>query len=339
MDSLSALLETFRFRSIIWCHNELSSPWSLQMPGSLGDIPEEFRPPRPWQLLAENTNHRPPDVGAQFYVVTEGRICLHSEAMGEPLSLAAGDLAMIFPNGKRHVACDSLSTPPRPIWEVRRPGPQYDCLPFRYGGGGALAKWISGAFIIDDEPTRRLFSVLPPVIAVPGHAGKPKPWVEDALRLLTSEQRAGESGWRAICSVIARYLFVQVVRSFVAGLPAGSINWVQAYLDPAIGPILGFIHLRPEAPWTVESLAKTACMSRSTFAARFTELVGQSPLQYVTGCRMQKAKELLGDARVSIKETASRVGYGSEAAFSTAFKRATGISPYAYKKRESLMQV
>jgi len=142
-----------------------------------------------------------------------------------------------------------------------------------------------------------------------------------------------KDGHMATTSVITRFIFMQTIRTFISEMPLGSEVWLQAFLDPAIGPILGFIHLRPEAPWSVDALAKSACMSRSTFAARFTELVGQSPLQYVTQCRMQKAKDLLTDPRISIKETASLVGYGSEAAFSTAFKRTTGQSPYAHKKR------
>lgn len=335
MDQLSTLLETVRFRSILWCDNELTAPWGIQMPGNLGDVPESHRPPMPCQPLAEAHQHRPPIIGAQFYFLSQGKACLKHEDLPEPVTFSAGDLVMIFPGGKPHALCDSPATQVRPIWEIRAMGPEQDRKPFRYGGSGPKTSLIYGGYIIDDELTYRLLSVLPTVIKVTGEAGQPKPWVADVLQLLRHEQADATSGLMAVNSVIARFLFVRVIRAFIADLPSGSESWLRAFLDPSLGPILGFIHLRPEAPWTVDALAKAARMSRSTFAARFTEMVGQSPLQYVTLCRMQKAKDLLGDVRISIKETASMVGYGSEAAFSTAFKRTTGISPYTYKKHSA----
>lgn len=332
MDQLSTLLETVRFRSILWCDNELTAPWGIQMPGSLGDIPESHRPPMPFPPPVEAHQHRHPIVGAQFYYVVQGRMFLKHEDLAQPLEASTGDLVMIFPSGKPHAICDAPTSAIRPIWEVRRIGPEQDRIPFRYGGGGTATKIIYGGYVIDDELTYRLLSVLPTTIKITAENGQPKPWLTDTLQLLKHEQADASSGHMAVNSVIARFMFVRVIRAFIAEMPSGSENWLQAFLDPALGPILGFIHLRPEAPWTVDALAKAARMSRSTFAARFTEMVGQSPLQYVTLCRMQKAKDLLGDVRISIKETASMVGYGSEAAFSTAFKRTTGVSPYTYKK-------
>lgn len=338
MDQLSTLLETVRFRSILWCDNELTAPWGIQMPGSLGEIPESYRPPMACETLTEMQPHRHPTVGAQFYIVLQGRAFLKHDDLAQPAELNAGDLVMIFPGGKPHSLCDAVSTPARPIWEVRKIGAEHDRHPFRYGGNGPATKLIYGGYVIEDELTYRLLSVLPTIIRIPAENGQPKPWVTDALQLLRHEQADSTCGFMAVNSVIARFLFVRVIRAFISAMPSGSESWLQAFLDPALGPILGFIHLRPEAPWTVDALAKAARMSRSTFAARFTEMVGQSPLQYVTLCRMQKAKDLLGDVHISIKETASMVGYGSEAAFSTAFKRTTGISPYAYKKRGAVIR-
>ncbi len=332
MDQLSTLLETVRFRSILWCNNELTSPWGIEMPGTLDDVPETIRPQMPWERLPDYQN-RAPAVGGQFYVVLQGAAFVKIGGVAEAIPVAAGDLVMVFPGGQKHSVCDAPETPAKPVWDVRPLGPKHDGEMFRYGGGGALTKMMYGAYLIDDDQTSRLLSVLPAYIKVPGENGRPVAWVEDTLRLLHHEQNPCGRGTIAVNSVIARFIFVQVIRSFIAELPSGSESWLKAFLDPTIGPTLGFIHLRPEAPWTVDALAKAACMSRSTFAARFTELVGQSPLQYVTACRMQKARDLLGDIHISIKETASLVGYGSEAAFSTAFKRTTGLSPYAYKKR------
>jgi AraC-like DNA-binding protein len=270
--------------------------------------------------------------------VLQGRAFLKHDDLAQPAELNAGDLVMIFPGGKPHSLCDAVSTPTRPIWEIRKVGPGDDCHAFRYGGNGPATKLIYGGYLIEDELTHRLLSVLQTLIRIPAENGQPKRWVADTLQLLRHEQADDSSGFMAVNSVLARFVFVRVIRAFISEMPSGSESWLQAFLDPALGPVLGFIHLRPEAPWTVDSLAKAARMSRSTFAARFTEMVGRSPLQYVTLCRMQKAKDLLGNVHISIKEAASMVGYGSEAAFSTAFKRAAGISPYAYKKGGAAMR-
>jgi AraC-like DNA-binding protein len=113
--------------------------------------------------------------------------------------------------------------------------------------------------------------------------------------------------------------------------PAPNNNWFAALNDAEIGPALGLMHIKPEEPWTVASLAEHAAMSRSAFAARFMAVVGQSPLKYLTDCRMRKARDLLRDGRLGLKAISAKVGYTTESAFSNAFKRHIGQSPGAFR--------
>ncbi len=102
---------------------------------------------------------------------------------------------------------------------------------------------------------------------------------------------------------------------------------MQALRDPVIGRAINLVHANPAQEWTVTSLAAEVGASRSNFSARFTELVGVSPKQYVTTWRMQMAQDMLRDREVTVAQVGYAMGYGSEAAFSRAFKREVGVSP------------
>jgi len=147
------------------------------------------------------------------------------------------------------------------------------------------------------------------------------------------EQRAAASGWRASVGRLAQWLFVQALRAYLSTTEfSGQAHWLRAAADPVIGPVLRRIHAEPELPWTVHSLAKESTLAKSAFSERFRVLVGQPPLEYLTGYRMQRACELLWTTEHDIKEIALRVGYESASSFSTAFKRQIGRSPAEYRK-------
>ena len=119
----------------------------------------------------------------------------------------------------------------------------------------------------------------------------------------------------------------------IASGPERNKGWLRTIFDPQMGAALSAIHDRVNTPWTVESLAEAAGMSRSAFAARFKELLGQTPLEYVTEWRMQKAMQLLQQRDKKLIDVARLVGYESDAAFSKAFKRVVGANPGEYLKR------
>jgi AraC-like DNA-binding protein len=119
----------------------------------------------------------------------------------------------------------------------------------------------------------------------------------------------------------------------VASLPPEQGGWLRALTDPRLSTALQRLHERPEAPWTVEGLARAAGMSRSVFAARFKSIVGEGPLTYLTRWRMHKATRLMTAGNLSASEIAQAVGYETDSAFVKAFKRHVGETPGAYRRR------
>jgi AraC-like DNA-binding protein len=157
--------------------------------------------------------------------------------------------------------------------------------------------------------------------------------LHNTMQALASEMAEQAPGSEVVASRLAEVLFIQVLRTHIASGPERNKGWLRAVFDPQIGTALIAIHDRVNTPWTVESLADAAGMSRSAFAARFKELLGQTPLEYVTGWRMQKAMQLLEQRDKKLIDVARSVGYESGAAFSKAFKRVVGANPGEYLKR------
>ena len=153
------------------------------------------------------------------------------------------------------------------------------------------------------------------------------------MQALASEMAEQGPGSEVGASRLAEVLFIQVLRAHIASGPERNKGWPRAIFDPQVGSALSAIHDRVNTPWTVESLAEAAGMSRSAFAARVKELLGQTPLEYVTEWRMQKAMQYLEQRDKKLIEVARSVGYESDAAFSKAFKRVVGANPGEFVRR------
>jgi AraC-like DNA-binding protein len=138
-----------------------------------------------------------------------------------------------------------------------------------------------------------------------------------------------------VIAKLSELLFVETVGRFIASLPAERRGWLAGLRDPQITRALALLHARPLDEWTADSLAREAGMSRSAFAERFSSLVGQPPMQYLTVWRMHMAAQQLRDGRGSVAQIGFGIGYDSEAAFSRAFKRQFGASPSAWRKQSA----
>jgi AraC-like DNA-binding protein len=281
----------------------------------------------PWGLVGE-----PKQPG--FIVVTRGMCWLELQDTA-PVQLGAGDFVLLS-QGVSYSVRDQLSTPVTPILEIMKGCPKRrDCQPggvFSYGGGGAQTTLVGGKFQFDDADKNPLLRSLPPMIHIRGDQGTPMPWLDNSLQLIAAEMASGQPGAETIVSRLADILFVQAIRAHIAQSGSTAKGWLRALSDPQIGQALRLIHESPREPWTVESLAARAGMSRSAFAARFSELVEEPPLTYLTRWRMHHATRLLRTSSVTISEVADRVGYDAEAAFSKAFKRWMGTAPGAYRR-------
>jgi AraC-like DNA-binding protein len=131
---------------------------------------------------------------------------------------------------------------------------------------------------------------------------------------------------------LSELLFVESVRHYLANLPEGHTGWLAGLRDPTIGRALALLHARVAEDWTAEALAREVGMSRSAFADRFGAVMGQPPMRYLTGWRMQLARQKLRDSRASVAQIAYDVGYDSEASFTRAFRRECGAPPAAWRR-------
>jgi AraC-like DNA-binding protein len=160
-------------------------------------------------------------------------------------------------------------------------------------------------------------------------------WIESSFRFAASEIAAGRIGSTTVITKLSELLFVEAVSQFVGSLPAERRGWLAGLRDPQVGRALAALHSRPSEAWTAENLALEVGMSRSAFAERFTSLVGQPPMQYLTLWRMQVAAQHLREGHGTVAQIAFEVGYESEAAFSRAFKRQFGTSPGIWRRQSA----
>ncbi|GAA3608034.1 AraC family transcriptional regulator [Microlunatus ginsengisoli] len=310
-DRLARALHTLRMRSTFYCHAELTDPWALEMPA-----------------IADSVS---------FHVVTAGTCWLRLPG-DEPIEVRAGDLALV-PHGLGH---DLLSEP----WAG--PGPRVDLLPqqylsanysiLRYGGRGRAAQLICGIVSFDDPAARELIRTLPAVLFVGGDTVSAASSVRDTLRLMAGELSHPQPGGEAVATRLADILVVQAIRAWLATERGATAGWLRALRDDRIGRVLESIHDDPGRDWSVDRLARAATMSRSSFSARFTELVGEAPVAYLTRWRMNLAHSRLLEEDISAARLATELGYQSEAAFNRAFTRVVGRTPGSIRrqKRSSL---
>jgi AraC-like DNA-binding protein len=166
-------------------------------------------------------------------------------------------------------------------------------------------------------------TVMPPVSGT---------WLGTTLKFTVNEARNGRPGNAAMLGRLTELMFVEVVREYMQQLPAGHRGWLAGLMDAHVGKALRLLHAQPMKNWTVDELAHEAAVSRSVLAQRFTELVGESPMRYLTRWRMQTAKQMLREGGQSVQRIATRVGYESPAAFNRAFRRSAGAPPAQWRK-------
>ena len=250
-----------------------------------------------------------------------------------PVQLAAGDIALVA-HSTRHTISDDLATPPQVVISGGRkqllgdPGQhaelQARLAPRTWGDGlPGSTTVLRGMFKLRGDAGRRLLAMLPPLAVIPAGAR-----TSAALDLLAAEAARDEPGQEAVLHRSLDLVLVLALRAWCARSGPANPSWYSALADPAIGAALDHLHTDPARHWTVAELAATAGLSRAAFAGRFTQLVGQPPMAYLTEWRMTLAADMLreGDG-TTVAAAARAVGYQDAFAFSVAFKRAKGMSP------------
>ena len=306
VDPLGEALHSLRMSGTLYCRSELSAPWALKLPVDKDCL--------------------------SFHVVTSGECWLEVEG-ADPFYLRPGDLALV-PHGEGHCLSSELNVPALPPEELKRKSEMVSecyCI-LRYGGGGPTTRLICGEVRFDHPAARNLLELLPIVIHVKASSSPQLDWMQSTLRLIAAEAMELRPGGETVITRLSDILVIQAIRSWIQEDPAAQTGWLGALQDNQMGHAIILIHRNPDHPWTVASLASEVAMSRSAFAARFTELVGEPAMHYVARWRMHLALTWLNEDRVTLAELASRLSYQSEAAFSRAFKRFNGISPGSVRR-------
>lgn len=267
--------------------------------------------------------------GAAFHIIARGTCWLEVAGMAKPVQLLEGD-HVILPRGDAHVIRDALTTQVADLVNGDDPNAQKE---FRAGGNGPFTRLICGCLRFASDPTEPLLAILPPLLHFKQRTARPAPWLQTTVAKILEELDSDRPGAEAVVTRLAEIVFVQAVRAFLEQnadrVPSG---WLAAVRDKHIGRALALMHAEPETPWTISSLADRAAVSRSVFAAKFSQLVGEPPLRYLTRLRLNSAAARLRSTEEGLKTIAAAAGYDSVAAFTKAFKRHMGTTPGQYHK-------
>jgi AraC-like DNA-binding protein len=302
---LGDVLSHVRMSGIFYCPSVLTEPWGLEIP--------------------------PMEHCLWFHVVSSGVATLRV-GDGPAITGVPGDLVLV-PHGTGHLAHGVEPATARPVLDLPHEEVNERYAVLHHGGGGALTEVVCGGVRFDHPAARHLVAALPPVIHLAGARLPRGDWLRATLDLLADEARSVRPGSEAVVSRLCDIVVIQAIRAWIETDPAARSGWLGALRDDPIGAAIARIHAEPSAPWTVEGLAAEVAMSRSAFSARFTELVGESVMKYVTRWRAYRALDLLEAGDTTVARVAAMVGYDSEASFSRAFKRVVGVSPGSVSRR------
>ncbi|GAA2899631.1 AraC family transcriptional regulator [Actinoplanes cyaneus] len=270
--------------------------------------------------------------GVKFNSVRRGNCLIRVDGVGAPIRLEPGDAFLLTRPAAFVMASDLTlaAVSAHTIFAAATDG-------VAQAGTGDDVEVIGGGLLFNERARTLLLAHLPPVMHVPAATAQADniAWVLHHIAVEAQQPRIGAS---VIAKHLAMVLFVEVLRLHLARSPQDVSGWLAGSVDPVVGPALQAIHGRPERGWTVAGLAQISRVSRSTLAARFKTIVGTGPLDYLTGWRIQLASQRLSRTTETLDTISRRVGYASESALSTAFKRVTGLTPREYRKQHTVIR-
>ena len=306
-DPLGETLHLLRLTGSLYCRSELTAPWGVELPAFEDCM--------------------------MFHIVTSGRCWLEVEGEA-PRELQQGSLALV-PHGNGHTVRCNPASKAVPLFDipVEQVSDRYEVM--RYGGdaeensegSGEITHLTCGVVRFDHLAGQQLISQLPKVLQVDSWHDEEGSWLQSTLRFISREAREPQPGGETVITHLADILIIQAIRSWINSAPEAEQGWLAALRDKQVGRALALIHSAPDKDWSLEALAKEAGMSRSGFSARFSTMVGESAMKYLTNWRMQLAHAQMLDTSDSLSVIADRLGYQSDVVFSRAFKRVFGVAP------------
>jgi AraC-like DNA-binding protein len=259
-----------------------------------------------------------------FHIVASGS-CWVVGPDGQRHRAHQGDV-IVLPYGDQHTISGDSTAEMVSILDLLDPLPWATMPTLRHGGGGLSTNLVCGYLFSGDPLFDPSLCALPQVliVRVPEAASF---WVSASIEYSLAETAPSNASQSAIAVRLPELVLTEILRTHLTTAPAADHGWMAALRDPVLAPALSLLHASPERRWTVGDLAAGAAVSRSLLDARFRQVLGRSPIRYLTEWRMHLADELLATTDLQIAEVARRVGYDAEESFSRAFKRARGLAP------------
>ncbi len=327
LDPLSDVLRSVRLRGSAFFHVSCRDQWCAYAPPS-----SELAP-----AVMPGAEHV---LEYHLFAKGEGWIGVDGEP---PLRMREGDIVML-PHGDAHTVSSAPGLPPAEEgdWLFSRRGDPKP-IPITYRGGmfepsrqlpvgDASAIIVCGFIACDLKPFNPLIDALPRLLHLPSEGVGA--WVAPMLEHAVSESSDRRPGTAALLQRVSEMIFVDGARRYLDALSSDAPGWLGALRDRHVGRAITLMHGDPAEPWTLEELGRRVGLSRSALHERFVALAGLAPMQYLANWRMQCGARLLREGRLSVASIAQEVGYDSEAAFSRAFKRATGLPPATWRRAQ-----
>jgi AraC-like DNA-binding protein len=311
-DTLATALDHLRLEGAIFLRGEYTEAWAYESPP--GETMATILRPGRERLLF-------------FHIIASGRCWIALDG-GETHWAERGDV-IVLPYGHQHRMGGESDTACVSVVDLMAPPPWAELPVVRHGSGGSRTDVICGYLDVEDPLFDPALGALPPIFVV-RPTGRAAAWVESSLEYVLEATQGGDSSSQLLTRLPALIL-AEVLRLHLTTAPAADHGWFAALRDPVLAPALAQLHKAPERRWTVAELASSAYVSRSLLDARFRDVLGCSPIRYLTDWRLHIAKDLLRTTDLSVHAIAHRVGYGSDEAFSRAFKRAAGSSPTRWR--------
>ena len=264
-----------------------------------------------------------------FHAVLQGDCILLLDEMELPLQ--AGDI-VLMPAGDGHRLLRNKGQM-HTVHDLNGDFQGHRTDPVNLGSGTVDTFLLTARCLMDQEMAKPLLSSLPSYLLIrQGQGGDVPEWLQLGLSFLQQETVSIRPGRDTLINRLMGMFLIECMRDYIENLSESDHNWLLAVSDPYLSPVLSAIHESPGRPWTVLELAGLACLSRSAFHDRFSDVVGMPPLTYLTNHRLRLAARLLALGELNIARISGRVGYKSEAAFSQAFRRQYQLTPSQYRK-------